>query len=181
MKHLVKTYIGIDPGYSGAIAVFYNNEIKTIQNPRTFPEILKIFREIKSTMPNILIGIEKVGMNPMDMKEGGKAFGIQKMVINYNDFVNALDALQLPYIPIAAQKWQRGLKLYIKGEGKKERKDRYRYFAAENFPMLKVTRRNQDAICIMRYLYELVYYGNSDIMEKTRNYDRLIQLNEKKI
>lgn len=178
MKHLVKTFVAIDPGYSGTIAVFHDNKIEIINNPRTFPEIIDIFRRIKTTMPNVYIGIEKVGMNPADLNEPGKAFGIQKMVINFNDFLNAFDALQLPYIKIPPKKWQYGLKLYVKGEDKKQRKDRYKKYAIDNFQMIKVTRKNQDTLCILRYLYQLVHYGNPDIAKHTVNYDRLIALNE---
>ena len=109
MKKLIETIVTIDPGYSGAIVIYSKDDFQILKNDnrRTFTQIYETLKQIKSNYENIMVFIEKVGMFKADSNDDGKRFNINKMVIHYNNFLNALDVLKIPYLKVSAQKWQR--------------------------------------------------------------------------
>ena len=173
MNYNIQTYVTIDPGYSGKIIIYSDRMIVQVKMPRTFLEIISIFRKIKNKYPNTLVGIEAVQMMPSDINSPGKAFNIQKMVINYKEFINSLDAVKLPYLKISPRKWQGYLNLTVKGEDKKQRKSRFKNYAYFRFPNLQVTNANQDALCILMFLFKIAKEDPVYIAENGVNIDLL--------
>lgn len=178
MKKLIETIVTIDPGYSGAIVIYSKDDFQILKNDnrRTFTQIFETLKQIKSNYENIMVFIEKVGMFKADSNEDGKRFNINKMVIHYNNFLNALDVLKIPYLKVSAQKWQRYLNLYKKGEDKKERKNRYKAYSQGIFKNIEVTTINQDALCLVCFAKRLIEYDRSFIDEFGNNIDQLKEI-----
>ena len=145
--------------------------------PRTFVDLLSIFKKIKNKFENILIGVERVQMMPSDLKAPGKTFNIQKMVLNYQDIINSIEAVKLAYIVISPRKWQGYLNLTVKGEDKKQRKSRFKNYAYFRFPNIKITNANQDALCILVFLFKICKEDPIYICENTVNFES-IETNE---
>lgn len=163
MKPIFKTFIGIDPGYNGSIALYGKFGVQTIKNKISFLDIKEQIEKISSQYEDIIVGIEHVNMNPNDMKDPGKAFNIQKLFDQYRNILNVLDLQKIPYLKIMPIVWLKGLNVYLKGEDKTQRKNRYKYFAAENFRGIKVTDVNAASLCILTYIYEVVRADKLDI------------------
>ena len=177
MKKLIETFVTVDPGLSGAIVIYTKDDIQIMDNRKTFSEIIEKFREIKVKYKNIIICIEKVGIWKSDLTDNpGKVFGTQKLTLNYNNYLNAFSALQLPFIKVSSKKWRGYLNLYVKGEDYKQRKMRNKKFAQDKFKSIKVTTQNQDALCLLYFIKKLHEYDRGYIEEFGVNINRLAPL-----
>jgi len=174
-----KTLISIDPGRSnGGMVIFERekNKLQVMKPEIEFISILNKFREIKSSYPGILAGIEKVNMWPSDKAVGktenaeGKIFRTKKLEKHFNDHINVFQALQIPYIEISSKKWRKSLNLYVQGETDKEKKTRNKEFVKQVFPDIKVTLWNQDALCLIAFISKCLVCDIDYIFENLKNY-----------
>lgn len=151
-KIKIDCVIGIDPGKSGGIAVWKpGHATSQIKMPADLMDLRKFFTD-KMEVCNPIVFIEKVNMRPQDM-EGGKAFGIAKMMEDFNTLKNIMTFVGIPFILVPPTKWQNDLNLRAKGlkEEKKDRKKRYQKFAQNIYKELKVSLWSADALCIMSF------------------------------
>ena len=146
-----KIIFAIDPGLSGGIAYKNGNKIDAVKMPREPKEMQRFFNQIKG-MKRSLCFIEMLNMRPQDM-QGGKAFGIQKMLANYEQTKAILSACNITTIQVVPRKWQADLNLKgKKNETKTVRKNRFKRFAQHHFKNKRVILQTADA-------YVILYWG----------------------
>lgn len=137
------TVIGIDPGASGAIAWFSNDDLVYAKTPDTLADLWEVFVEIKNTSETgkFKAFIEQVHSSPqMGVKSAftfGNGFGHLEM---------ALTASQIPFERVRPQVWQKYMGCMTKGnKGVSKAK------AQELFPHIKCTHAISDAMLIAEY------------------------------
>lgn len=149
-KSKIDSIIGIDPGLSGAISTYRNNQTESINMPRTIQELNEQFKQLRSESEHPICFLEKVQLFDTDNNRG-KQFRIQKMLQQFRDLENCLILNNIPYIEVHPIKWQNKLNLRIKGEEKPERKKRYKEIAQTYHPEIKVTLKKCDSLLILRF------------------------------
>lgn len=153
--------IGIDPGANGSIAHVKLNENKpvgaptAVKMPKTYGDIEAYLKEITKGLERPLCIIEKVNLRPSDM-HGGKAFGMMKLMKNFEFLKAALCQAKIGFIEAHPATWQNALKLKLKGPGAKEesdtaRKNRYKDEAQDKFKSIKCTLWNSDALLLLYF------------------------------
>ena len=151
-----KTFVGIDPGASGGIAMIHNNKCIAWKYPKdNIKELKQIFKIIKSTnrVNNIICYIENVHAFPTDARSRAFAFGR-----NFGIWLGMLTALSLLYNKVTPSTWQKHFGSFPKE--KKDRKNRIKEIAKQTFPDTnKITLATSDAILIALYAKE-EYYDN---------------------
>lgn len=141
--------IGVDPGISGAIAMYHNGEVLNVYDMPTF-EIkgknridLQSFREILSTWagPGDSAIIEEVHSMP---KQGvastfsfGRAFGQAEAM---------LAAFEIPYIYVTPQKWKAALRLTSDKDSSRLRASELLPGASSRWPLKKHHGRAEAAL-----------------------------------
>lgn len=143
------TYVGIDPGGHGAIAVTSGAGVRTFSLDRTDREIADVLFEFSSGSTCAMI--EQQDPRPTFWK--GRASILRSTCILYGRYHflrGLLVAYQIPFDEVRPKKWQAE---YIgkKKESDADRKRRLKSKAQELFPGLKVTLSNADALLIAEY------------------------------
>jgi hypothetical protein len=139
------TYIGIDPGKSGGIAVIQGRKVECFRMPNTEKDGWSIFAENKEG--RVFAVIEKVHSMPGQGVKSMFSFGQ-----NYGFLRGCLTAAQIPFEEITPQAWQKGLSIppRAKTETKPQFKERLRQKAQQLFPQEAVWGRTlgeQRAVC----------------------------------
>lgn len=138
--------IGIDPGKAGGIAVMDAGVASVYKMPTKVSELAALVRRFE----NPIVFVERLSARPSDLV-GGKMFGIKKMLANFEQIKAALEVSNIPYVLTHPQRWQNHLG-FPKGVGEKaERKKMFQSWAAAQYPYIKVTLWNADALCIMTF------------------------------
>jgi hypothetical protein len=107
MTILYKTYIGIDPGKTGAIAIIRKNnkdakeKIEIYDCPPTINEMVSIFIPVALEKSSIKALIEKV--NPFFKSSAKSAFTFG---CNFCAWQGIMSTLNIPYDFISPRKWQ---------------------------------------------------------------------------
>lgn len=154
--------IGIDPGKSGAMIVGLPNDIQIIKFKEKHPQLKGKFilipeGKLMSKLNKItargkcLAFVERVSMWNSDQKEGGKWFGIQKMMKQYEKLKTLLVLAGIDIVEVDSRSWQKMLGVKLKGIEKSERKKLYKKYAQEKFPHIKITMDIADALCIYNF------------------------------
>lgn len=156
----ISAIIGVDPGASGGIAVYIPDGqiVKTLKMPKDLSELRDFFAYYAENYCP-LVFLEKLSVRPDDINvsEGtanmGKLYRVQKMMANYEHLKALVETSGIPYCLCHPMTWQTKLRLRIRGakEDKAERKRRYQSAAARNYPGIKVTLWNADALMIMHF------------------------------
>lgn len=147
--------IGIDPGRNGGISFFSQTKtVSAVKMPETRKQTFEFFSSLKQhserNNEKPLVFIEKVNLFNSDKETPGKDFGIMKLLGNFESLQTCLEILEIPFVLVPSQTWQKELNLKNqKGEEKKERKKRYAELARAFFPELKVTLQTADALCLL--------------------------------
>lgn len=166
--------IGIDPGASGGITIWRpnNKEVSTKMLKQT--KDLKEFLQYYSDNYNPIVFFEKVQMHKGDAA-GGKMFGIEKLLANFNQIKTVLETLDIPFVLVHPGTWQSVLKLKIAKEEKAVRKRRYKVIAQSYYPDLKATMMNCDATLIMHFGRVVLKNNVKWVLENLpqRNHDKL--------
>lgn len=147
--------IGVDPGAGGGIA--YHSETKEVTAVKMPPSRKETFEFISGLKKHChffnekpLVFIEKVQMFHSDSEEGGKQFGIIKLLANLETFKTVFEILDIPFVLVPSQTWQKELGFKrVKGEKKAERKIKYRDAATVFFPHTKPNLQTADALCLL--------------------------------
>tara|TARA_R100001244_G_scaffold67805_3_gene55555 strand:- start:4660 stop:5157 length:498 start_codon:yes stop_codon:yes gene_type:complete len=160
---LKKLYAGIDPGFSGAVAM-YREDIdtwKVMNCPKTIPEISDIVMIMGEVIKNgnfdPVIAIERVWAQPNNAVRSAFKFGT-----NYGAWIAALSFADIPYIEVLPSKWQKEHKLpKDKPSRKRELRDKAAKLVNQvmDEQKIKVTLKNADAIMICSWLKN---GGNND-------------------
>lgn len=143
-----KSYIGIDPGKHGGIAVLgeAGAVIDVVKMPETPQDLLGFLFQYKE---NSVCTLERVGGMPGN---GGSAmFNFGK---GYGHLQMALIALEIPTEDVTPNKWEKTYQLGSSGKfSKTEWKNKLKAKAQQLFPSLgkKITLATCDALLIAEY------------------------------
>jgi hypothetical protein len=143
-----KSYIGIDPGKHGGIAVLDETGavIDVVKMPETPQDLLGFLSQYKE---NSVCTLERVGGMPGN---GGSAmFNFGK---GYGHLQMALIALEIPTEDVTPNKWEKTYQLGSSGKfSKTEWKNKLKAKAQQLFPSLgkKITLATCDALLIAEY------------------------------
>jgi len=148
----MKTIIGIDPGASGGIAIHFEGKTTAVKMPKGTMALNDFFKMLSGDYENTIVFMEKVSHFAGGADDaGGKKFGIAKMMANYQELKTLLVTNNLPFVEVPSVTWQSVLIKRVKGETKLQRKNKYKYFAIENYPTVKVTLAIADALCLVSF------------------------------
>lgn len=180
MKKQTNTIIAIDPGASGGIAVFSNGMLKSaVSMPSSVDEMSEFFIHNKNTYENIIIYIEKVSAWSKGDDDPGKKFGINKMLKNYTELLTVIKISGLRFVEVAPVTWQSTLKLKFKNVDKVPfakfktfRKRKYKEFAQNCFPEVKVTLKTSDALCLVQFALVKISNDIGWIRERIQNKEK---------
>lgn len=151
-----KVFIGVDPGFSGGVAILKNDDIETINMPEEFTDIYEMFLEIKEKYSNdeLIAVMENVGHGiPGQSSKATASFA------RHNGHIEmALYALHIRTVKVTPQKWQKYFSNSIgsaPGENerkeKKEWKNKLKSLARQMYPDAKATLYTADAILLADY------------------------------
>ena len=145
--------IGIDPGKSGAIAVWDDGIEKVVKcpnNPDDMSEVISLVknRYISSRNNYLVAYIERVWARPSNATRAAFTFGV-----NYGEWLVILSALNIDTILVTPQTWMKYYKQKFKIKLSKDKKDRKNTLKkiATKYTDKKVTLYNADAILIAVY------------------------------
>jgi hypothetical protein len=139
-----KQLVCIDPGMSGAMAYFDNDEIVRAENmPPTMPDLVDKLRELAIAHPSIHCVVERVG----GYVPGNSCPAAVKFGRHCGNIEATLYALGIPTTQVAPSVWMKRLGTFPKE--KKDRKNAIKAMMATQYPHLKVTRKNADALGIL--------------------------------
>lgn len=147
----IETILAIDPGASGGLALYGNGKVSVAKMPKDLGELKQYFEHLTETYTNIVCFIERVSGYRGDNDAPGKWYGIDKMLANFTELKTSLKFHDIPFIEVHPATWQAGLRLRVKGEDKKARKNRYKDFAEKTYPEIKTNLWNADALCILQF------------------------------
>lgn len=148
--------IAVDPGLSGATAVYYpNGKVVTYPFESEFDqkELIKSLAETaKLENTPIRAVVEKVGGFAGAKQPGNSMFNFGQ---NYGAHLMCLMAFEIPTELVRPQEWQKGLsktpKLANKAAAKAQHKRDLKDYASRLFPYLNVTLKNADALLILNH------------------------------
>lgn len=141
------TWIGIDPGASGGIAMLYKDFAEVYPMPKTEADVRHLLFSIP---PSTRAVIEAVHSFPGQGVASSFAFGR-----NYGLLRGILHGLGIPFDEVSPQRWQKALNIpprdKKKNESKTEFKNRLKAKAQQLYPQTKVNLATADALLIARY------------------------------
>jgi len=167
----IETFIGIDPGMSGAIAHYSDKKgAKVVKMPKKPAEMLQYFAYLKEICANPVVFVEKVQAFTSDSSDNnpGKQHRIQVMLNNYNTLLVCIIQAGFSYIEVPPATWQKYLNLRKEGEEKPERKARYKAAANQYYPEIKTTLWNADALCVLQFGRLKYQYDINWIIQKLK-------------
>jgi hypothetical protein len=145
------TFLGIDPGIGGGLALLYGDgPARCCRTPSGEQDILDLIRRIRDPVFAVL---EKI---PCAIYGSAKS-SMAKLYGSYTTWRMALVACGIPYADVLASVWQRGLgipgrvKTGPGAESRRQWKARLRDLAQERHPDLKVTLAVADALLLAEY------------------------------
>lgn len=145
----MKTYIGIDPGAAGGVAVL-GNKLTTYNMPDTYPDIFNLFSSLRKQYDDVVAVLEDVGHGlPGQSSKATATFA------RHNGHLEmALYALGIRAVKVTPQKWQKAYSNTLgksTGLEKKDWKNKLKGLAQQMYPSEKVTLKNADAILLAEY------------------------------
>jgi len=150
-----KTFVGVDPGANGGIAMIHKNKCTAWRFPKdNTKQLIKILKTIKLTnrVNNIICYVENVHAFPTDARSRAFAFGT-----NFGIWLGMLTAFSISHNRVTPSTWQKHFGPLPKD--KKERKNKIKQIALERHPEAKITLATSDAILIALFAKE-EYYDN---------------------
>ena len=154
------SFVGIDPGNGGGIAVLIDDADETEVITRKFPEDVRddgIFLRTATSNTSYRVAIEKVHSMPKQGVKSTFTFGM-----NYGIWIGSLRTLDIDFIKVQAKQWQEHYEIpsnipYY------DRKKELKQIAIKLFPNQRITMYTCDALLIANYCRATHY---SKIKEK---------------
>ena len=144
------TYLSLDPGEKGGIAVLDGNEMHTYKMPTTYPDIFIVLKGLQEDFNITRAVLEKVGQG----MPGQSSKATATFARHCGHLEMALYALGIPTEEVTPQKWQKAYSNSIgtaKGLTKTEWKNKLKGLAQRLYPTEKVTLNTADAILLAHY------------------------------
>jgi len=145
--------IGIDPGASGGVAVYDEDEhaLYTHKCPDNTKAMAAIINSAKARSwiddQQLMCAIEKVHAFPTDARSSAFKFGV-----NFGKWLGILGSLNVSTIEVTPQTWMKDFQPLPKI--KKDRKNELKRIASEMFPENKITLSTSDAALIAAWCLE---------------------------
>jgi len=145
--------IGIDPGASGGVAVYDEDEhaLYTHKCPDNTKAMAAIINSAKARSwiddQQLMCAIEKVHAFPTDARSSAFKFGV-----NFGKWLGILGSLNVPTIEVTPQSWMKDFQPLPKI--KRDRKNELKRIASEMFPENKITLSTSDAALIAAWCLE---------------------------
>ena len=142
--------MGIDPGANGAAALYISGtsvDTFCFKN-KSWPEVVKGFEHFSAWGIDYTF-IEAVSAMPKDGAHNAFTFGENTGIVK-----GILHALDIRFVEVHSQKWQRHFGLGAKYSSKTARKNAQKAKAQELFPQIKIIHANADALLIAKYGYD---------------------------
>ena len=138
--------IGIDPGRSGAVAIWSGGIDKVIKCPSNSKEMADIIKSVSNE--NVVAYVERVWARPSNATRAAFTFGV-----NYGEWLGILSTLNIDTVHVTPQTWMKYYKDKFNIKLPKEKKDRKNKLKelATHYTDKKVTLYNADAILIAVY------------------------------
>jgi len=135
-------FLGIDPGKSGGIAILdtTSQTIHTCKLDLTEHDLWDWLNDVIDPL-NSAATIEQVHSMPGQGVASTFTFGK-----NYGFLIGVLTALQMPYMLVTPQKWQKAMQCLTKGD-----KNVSKAAAQRIWPKIKITHAIGDALLIAEY------------------------------
>lgn len=145
------TYVGIDPGASGCIAIQPSTggskQLFKLDRPGEDKAALEHLVYLADGQQNIICFLERVGGFVGKSQPGSAMFNFGKGV---GRLEGLMEAYNIPYRQVVPQVWQKGIPGIAGLEGA-DRKRALKAEAVRRFPNIKVTLDNCDALLILDY------------------------------
>jgi len=138
------TIIGIDPGKSGAVAIWNNGLDKVIKCPSTPKKMADIIKYQDCNVSKVFVYIEKVWAFPTDARSSAFKFGA-----NYGTWLGILGALNIEPKLVAPISWQKHFNNKLPKE-KPLRKNALHKIAM-SYTEKKIYKYSADAVLIAVY------------------------------
>ena len=150
--------IGIDPGRSGAVAIWSGGIDKVIKCPSNSKEMANVIKSVSNE--NVVAYVERVWARPSNATRAAFTFGV-----NYGEWLGILAALKIKTVLVTPQTWMKYYKDKFKIKLPKEKKDRKNKLKeiATQYTDKKVTLYNADAILIAVYGFINQQEGNKNV------------------
>lgn len=147
IEHRLATYLGVDPGKSGGLALLFHGKVMAIKMPETPADLLSWLRDNACDSSAI---IEQVGGYTGEGQPGSAMFNFGK---GAGHLEMALLACGIPTESVPPRRWQKalGISPRKKAETKTQWKNRLKSVAQRLFPKEKVTLATADALLIALY------------------------------
>ena len=148
------SFVGIDPGNGGGIAVLIDDADETEVITRKFPEDVRdvgIFLRTATSNTSYRVAIEKVHSMPKQGVKSTFTFGM-----NYGIWIGSLRTLDIDFIKVQAKQWQEHYEIpsnipYY------DRKKELKQIAIKLFPNQRITMYTCDALLIANYCRKTHY------------------------
>lgn len=138
--------LAIDPGWSGACAVSYGDDVIVYRCPSTITEIIDLAHEIKDASEGTIFALlEKVHSMP-----GQGVKSVWTFSQNFTAWQCALYSAKIPYKEVRPNEWMNKLGGVPTGrDNKKERKNYIKSEMQKRYPDLKVINDTADALGLL--------------------------------
>jgi len=138
----MKTFIGVDPGGSGAVAWIddegpHSSKLKDL----TDRDLFDLLTEIRVSSSDVFGVLEQVASRP-----GQGVSSMFKFGMSYGGLRMALVAASIPFETVTPAKWQGAMKCRTKGD-----KNVTKAAAQRLFPTIKITHANADALLLAEH------------------------------
>jgi crossover junction endodeoxyribonuclease RuvC len=137
----MNTYIGVDPGKSGAVVAITSEGIKICRNDMTEADLGSFFKTFEESWEPVFAMIERVHSMPKQGVSSTFKFGE-----NYGFLRGCLISAGIPFEEVTSQKWQKFMGCLSKGD-----KNVTKARAQQLFPGIKVIHQIADALLIAEY------------------------------
>ena len=143
----MNVFLGLDPGYSGALAVIDRGSVELHPWPESEAAVWRLIDSQFPGEPRMVAVIEEVHSMPHDGVASAFKFGR-----HYGTLRAFLVAAGIPFAAVAPRTWQAayGLSRH-KGETRGAFKNRGRAIAQELYPPVRLTQKTADALLLAHY------------------------------
>ena len=152
---MINVFFGIDPGKSGSISAIwvdgepFVNSCKLNQTEADISTWLYSFDITGYDSGRSIAVLEKVHAMPKQGVTSSFSFGQ-----SYGFLRGVLTALQIPFVEVSPQRWQKAMGCLTKGN-----KNVTKQAAQQRWPHLKITHANADSLLIAEYARTVLHKG----------------------
>jgi len=146
---MINVFFGIDPGKSGSISAIWVDGEPCLKSCNLNQTEADVFFWLNGFGSGRFAVLEKVHAMPKQGVTSSFSFGQ-----SYGFLRGVLTALQIPFVEVSPQKWQKAMGCLTKGD-----KNVTKQAAQQRWPHLKITHANADSLLIAEYARTVLHKG----------------------